>query len=94
MDILASFLNQIKVPSANDNIYSEECVFSFDTPVKLANYFHKNFANLKKKLFHEIFRKVILDCTSAWLLSLDLERITLSATIRKQITPFSFTFSA
>lgn len=33
MDILASSVSQIKVPSAADNIYSEECVYSYDTPV-------------------------------------------------------------
>jgi ubiquitin carboxyl-terminal hydrolase 5/13 len=34
MEILASFESQVKVPTANDNIYSEECVFSFDNPVR------------------------------------------------------------
>lgn len=38
MDILVKNLHQIKVPSPNDNIYSEECVFSFDTPVIFANF--------------------------------------------------------
>lgn len=33
MDILAGSISQIKVPSAADNIYSEECVYSYDTPV-------------------------------------------------------------
>lgn len=33
MEILKNCLQQIKVPTSNDNIYSEECVFSFDTPV-------------------------------------------------------------
>ncbi|KAG5683961.1 hypothetical protein PVAND_013216 [Polypedilum vanderplanki] len=32
MEILNEFIHQIKVPTANDNIFSEECVFSFDTP--------------------------------------------------------------
>lgn len=35
MEVLSEKLGQIKVPTANDNIYSEECVFSYDTPVKL-----------------------------------------------------------
>lgn len=47
MDILSSCLHQIKVPSVNDNIYSEECVFSFDTPVsevkKLSRFRFCNF---------------------------------------------------
>ena len=34
MEILNPLIQQVKIPSANDNIYSEECVFSFDTPVK------------------------------------------------------------
>lgn len=33
MDLLSNHLRQIKVPTASDNIYSEECVFSYDTPV-------------------------------------------------------------
>lgn len=33
MEILAENLKQIKVPTSSDNIYSEECVFSYDTPV-------------------------------------------------------------
>ena len=33
MDFLASCVQQVKVPSQNDNIYNEECVFSFDNPV-------------------------------------------------------------
>lgn len=36
MEILNEFVRQIKVPTANDNIYSEECVFSYDTPVILS----------------------------------------------------------
>jgi hypothetical protein len=43
MEYLSEYISQIKVPSINDNIYSEECVFSFDTPV--------SFCNSKKSLF-------------------------------------------
>ncbi|XP_070502099.1 ubiquitin carboxyl-terminal hydrolase 5 [Chironomus tepperi] len=32
MEILNENLKQIKIPTSNDNIYSEECVFSYDTP--------------------------------------------------------------
>lgn len=35
MEILKEYLQQIKVPTANDNIYSEECIYSYDTPVRL-----------------------------------------------------------
>lgn len=32
MEVLQKYLGQIKVPCANDNVYKEECVFSFDNP--------------------------------------------------------------
>lgn len=54
MDILANFLHQVKVPTANDNIYSEECVFSFDTPVSLKIL---NFFLLFKKYFVLFFQE-------------------------------------
>jgi ubiquitin carboxyl-terminal hydrolase 5/13 len=34
MEVFTNVLDQVKVPTANDNIYSEECVFSFDNPVR------------------------------------------------------------
>lgn len=60
MDILSNYLNQIKVPSRNDNIYSEECVFSFDTPVKYV----KNLAQiiLSQQFLFLFSRKVKLVC--------------------------------
>lgn len=40
MEVFTNVLDQVKVPTANDNIYNEECVFSFDTPVNnVKNYF-------------------------------------------------------
>lgn len=33
MEVLKSYLSQIRIPNDNDNIYKEECVYSFDTPV-------------------------------------------------------------
>lgn len=33
MDILNKYLSTIRVPTINDNIYNEECVYSFDSPV-------------------------------------------------------------
>lgn len=39
MEYLSEYISQIKVPSAHDNIYSEECVFSYDTPVNLCKLF-------------------------------------------------------
>lgn len=33
MDMFSKLLAQINVPCANDNVYKEECVYSFDNPV-------------------------------------------------------------
>lgn len=33
MDILNKYLSTIRVPTNNDSIYNEECVYSFDSPV-------------------------------------------------------------
>lgn len=49
MDILVENLKQIKVPTSSDNIYSEECVFSYDTPVKSLIKF--NFHSSTKNCF-------------------------------------------
>ncbi|XP_058466029.1 ubiquitin carboxyl-terminal hydrolase 5 [Malaya genurostris] len=32
MELLQKQINQIKIPCANDNVYKEECVYSFDSP--------------------------------------------------------------
>uniref|UniRef100_A0A182W997 Ubiquitin carboxyl-terminal hydrolase n=1 Tax=Anopheles minimus TaxID=112268 RepID=A0A182W997_9DIPT len=32
MDTLRKYLNQVKVPCASDNVYKEECVYTFDNP--------------------------------------------------------------
>ncbi|CAO1382523.1 unnamed protein product [Diamesa serratosioi] len=32
MELLTNYVNQIKVPSQFDNVFSEECVFSYDSP--------------------------------------------------------------
>uniref|UniRef100_A0A182QI34 Ubiquitin carboxyl-terminal hydrolase n=1 Tax=Anopheles farauti TaxID=69004 RepID=A0A182QI34_9DIPT len=32
METLRKYLNQVKVPCASDNVYKEECVYSFDNP--------------------------------------------------------------
>ena len=37
MDLLTNYINQIKVPSQFDNVFSEECVFSYDSPVSLVS---------------------------------------------------------
>jgi len=60
MEILNENLKQIKVPTSSDNIYSEECVFSYDTPVNsLIKLIVKNFANF----IVLISRKVMMDYT-------------------------------
>lgn len=32
---LTKHLNKINIPRTNDRIYKDECVYSFDTPVRL-----------------------------------------------------------
>uniref|UniRef100_A0A6P7GJM9 Ubiquitin carboxyl-terminal hydrolase 13-like n=1 Tax=Diabrotica virgifera virgifera TaxID=50390 RepID=A0A6P7GJM9_DIAVI len=32
MDILTSHLSKVKVPTVNDKVYKDECVYSFDNP--------------------------------------------------------------
>ncbi|XP_053658453.1 ubiquitin carboxyl-terminal hydrolase 5 [Anopheles marshallii] len=32
MDVLRKYLDQVKVPCASDNVFKEECVYSFDNP--------------------------------------------------------------
>lgn len=34
MDILSQHLRNIKVPTSSDKVYKDECVYSFDTPVR------------------------------------------------------------
>lgn len=38
MEALQKLLGQIKVPCANDNVYKEECVYSFDNPVRFGTF--------------------------------------------------------
>lgn len=33
MDLLEKELKNIRMPSRTDNVYKEECVYSYDTPV-------------------------------------------------------------
>lgn len=33
MDILTPHLGSIKIPSSNDMVYKDECMYSFDNPV-------------------------------------------------------------
>lgn len=33
MDLLTPHLSKIRIPTANDKLYKDECVFSFDNPV-------------------------------------------------------------
>lgn len=33
MEYLGKHLKSIKVPCAQDNVYKDECVYSYDTPV-------------------------------------------------------------
>lgn len=40
MDQLSAHLKAIRVPSQRDNVYKEECVYSFDTPV---SFYHEIF---------------------------------------------------
>lgn len=35
MDKLSKHLNQIRIPSRENNVYKEECVYSYDTPVRI-----------------------------------------------------------
>ena len=51
MEQLAQYINQIQVPRAHDNIYNEECVYSYDTPVILKAYFFAD--NFKCLAFQE-----------------------------------------
>lgn len=87
MDILAGSVSHIKVPSAADNIYSEECVYSYDTPVSRLQQSPPEFVN--KNLF--TCRSLRPDCTSVCSVSWDSERIMSLDIIRKADTPCSFT---
>jgi Variant UBP zinc finger len=63
MEVFTNVLDQVKVPTANDNIYSEECVFSYDTPVRKCK---KNFSQSSVYVILFVFiRKVKTDYTSA-----------------------------
>lgn len=33
MEVLSGHLKNIRVPCGNDNVYKDECVYSYDTPV-------------------------------------------------------------
>lgn len=35
MDLLGAHLKNIRVPCSQDNVYKDECVYSFDTPVSI-----------------------------------------------------------
>jgi hypothetical protein len=62
MEIFTNVLDQIKVPTANDNVYSEECVFSYDTPVNNFKSFFSNFRCVNVLLLL-LIRKPIPDYT-------------------------------
>lgn len=34
MEVLSGHLKNIKVPCGQDNVYKDECVYSYDTPVR------------------------------------------------------------
>lgn len=34
MEVLSAHLKNIRVPCAQDNVYKDECVYSYDTPVR------------------------------------------------------------
>lgn len=55
MEILAEKLGQIKIPTSSDNIYSEECVFSFDTPVRTLKNFVQFFFAKIVLFFYDVF---------------------------------------
>lgn len=63
MELLTNYVNQIKVPSQFDNVFSEECVFSYDSPVSfvssLCGFKFMKYLFLLK-IIH--FRKLKLDC--------------------------------
>lgn len=35
MELLKRQLDEVKIPGPNDKIYKDECMFSFDTPVRI-----------------------------------------------------------
>ena len=52
MELLSNYINQIKVPSQFDNVFSEECVFSYDSPVSWFNFCAaSSLENIFKNLF-------------------------------------------
>lgn len=37
MEVLSAHLKSIRVPCAQDNVYKDECVYSYDTPVSCSD---------------------------------------------------------
>lgn len=42
MEVLSGHLKNIRVPCGQDNVYKDECVYSYDTPVSLRYSFFYN----------------------------------------------------
>lgn len=43
MDLLSAQLKNIRVPCGQDNVYKDECVYSYDTPVSIKyTFIHKS----------------------------------------------------
>lgn len=55
MDILNKYLGTIRVPTNNDNIYNEECVYSFDSPVGI--FMQRRLINTLNGFFCLLYRK-------------------------------------
>lgn len=49
MEVLSAHLKNIRVPCGTDNVYKDECVYSYDTPV--SGFFSWVLFNQTKSIF-------------------------------------------
>lgn len=99
---LTQHLNKINIPRAGDRIYKDECVYSFDTPVRIPSRLlftdtppgktYKQYYNWQMFfLFARIHPPVFM---SVWRLSWAWARITWSDITLRVAIPCTFTLNA
>lgn len=55
MELLTPYLENIKIPTANNKVYKDECVFSFDNPVSIQNQMNSKIFEVMNALPSKFF---------------------------------------